>query len=701
MPKPNFSIRTVLGLVIGAMGLLLVVLSSSALVDAVGRSSDAYRVAKLASASRSLFAAMIGTRLERGVGISALVSENPIDSGAETDMAGYRRTSEEGYAESMKALESIDVAGLAATINTLRSAHEAVVALRSKADAAARLAKPAREASLVQEYPKTTQSLLDAFVATSDQLEASIKLVDPVVDHFLAVKRAAWTTRLNLGSATVRTQSAVAAGKPWQPADLIGWREDRARASVAWKIVTEAVARPDAPQVLVDGVAKAERNFSGPYFDALKSLTERLAAGQDAGIAVNDLRRNDTATTTTVVDALNLALDQMVGRADHQASRALVNLIVSSSALAMALALAGFGFVIVSRRVSRPIRMLTELIGRLAEQDYGVEIPPAARHDEVGRMTEALIILRENGRRAKAEERARSREQEERVQRAGQIDSRCRSFDGQVGTTLASVEQAVAKLLHSAKAMTETAGHSSQTAVSVSSAATEASTSVNIVAAATEELSSSVTEIGRQMSQSTRISSEAIEKAAQTDQSIAGLATASQKIGEIIALINGIASQTNLLALNATIEAARAGDAGRGFAVVASEVKALATQTGRATEEIAEQVANIQKMTQEAVGGVRSMTHVIREMGNITTGIAAAIEEQGTATTEIARNVNEVAQATNTITALMTDVSRAVADARNVADEVRSAAEIMSEQSIGLKGEVAGFLDGIRDAKAA
>jgi methyl-accepting chemotaxis protein len=699
MLKANFSIRAVLGLVIGAMGLLLVVLSADALVDAVGRSSDAYRVAKLASASRSLFAAMIGTRLERGVGITALVSENPIDSGAESDMAAYRRTSEEGYAESMKALESIDITGLATTVNTLRSTHEAVAALRGKADAAARLAKAARDGSVVQDYPKTTQGLLDAFVATSDQLEASIKLVDPVVDHFLAVKRAAWATRLNLGSATVRTQSAVAAGKPWQPADLIGWREDRARASVAWKIVTEAAARADAPQALVDGVTKAEQNFSGPYFDALKSLTEKLAAGQDPGIAVNDLRRNDTAHTTYVVEALNLALDQMVSRADRQASRAFVNLIVSSLALATALALAGFGFVIVTRRVSRPILMLTELIGRLAEQDYRVEIPTATRHDEVGRMTEALIILRENGRRAKEQEQARSREQEEQVRRAGQIDSRCRTFDGQVGTTLGSVEQAVAKLLHSAKAMTETAGHSSQTAVSVSSAAKDASASVNIVAAATQELSSSVTEIGRQMSQSTRMSNEAIGKAAETDQSIAGLATASQKIGEIIALINGIASQTNLLALNATIEAARAGDAGRGFAVVASEVKALATQTGRATEEIAEQVANIQKMTQEAVGGVRSMTHVIREMGDITTGIAAAIEEQGAATSEIARNVHEVAEATKTITALMSDVSQAVDDSRNVADEVRFAAESMSEQSIGLKGEVAGFLDGIRNSK--
>src|ERR1700704_5292445 len=163
MPKANFSIRTILGLVIGAMALLLVVLSSSALVDAVGRSSDAYRVAKLASASRSLFAAMMGTRLERGGGISALVSENPIDSGAETDMTAYRRTSEEGYAESMKALEAIDISGLATTVNTLRSTHDAVAALRGRTDAAAHLAKPARDAALVTEYPKITQSLLDAF----------------------------------------------------------------------------------------------------------------------------------------------------------------------------------------------------------------------------------------------------------------------------------------------------------------------------------------------------------------------------------------------------------------------------------------------------------------------------------------------------------------------------------------------------------
>jgi methyl-accepting chemotaxis protein len=696
--KGSLSIRTILGLVIGAMGLLLVIESSSALIDSVGRNTSAHRVASLASASRSLFKTLIGVRLERGVELSALAGDGLIDSASETDMSGYRRTAEEGYTESLAALQSLDVAGLPAVLSSLRAVHDSVTALRTKADAAVHQTKTGRDAALVQDYPKTTQSLLDAILATSDLLEASIKLSDPVVDQFLSVKRAAWTTRLNLGSATVKVQSAVAAGRAWEQADLVGWREDRARAVLSWKMVQEAAARSDAPKALVDGVAKGEQNFSGPYFDSVKSLTEKLLAGQPPGMAINDVRNNDTRANNAVVDVANLALTEMVARADSQAGAAMRNLFIDSLLLVAALALSGFGFVIVGRRVSNPILTLTGLIGRLAEQDYAVEIPAGTRGDEIGRMSQALIVLRENGRRAKAEEQARAQEQAERERHAAALDVLCRKFDGQVGGNLSSVEQAVVQLQQASQSMIQTAERSSETSSSVAAAAHEASTSVNTVAAATEELSSSVSEISRQMTQSTEISAQAVSKAAETDQSISGLSVASQKIGEIIALINGIASQTNMLALNATIEAARAGDAGKGFAVVASEVKNLANQTAHATEEIAQQIAQIQSMTEEAVGGVHAMSDVIREMGSITTGIAAAIEEQGAATSEIARNVHEVADAANRITSLMGNVSEAVSQSRNVADEVRNAADSMHRQSEGLKSEVAGFLEGVRTA---
>ena len=176
------------------------------------------------------------------------------------------------------------------------------------------------------------------------------------------------------------------------------------------------------------------------------------------------------------------------------------------------------------------------------------------------------------------------------------------------------------------------------------------------------------------------------------------LRDAAQKIGAIVAMINDIASQTNLLALNATIEAARAGEAGKGFAVVASEVKSLANQTAQATQDITQQIGQIQDMTLAAVEGVRAISSVIREMGGITTGIAAAVEQQGAATSEIARNVQQVAMAANQISASITDVSAAVDQSSEVAREVRAAAEVMSVEGDVLKSDVAGFLGGIRAA---
>ncbi|HEV2677953.1 MAG TPA: HAMP domain-containing protein, partial [Aliidongia sp.] len=385
----NISLRTLLWMLIGTMGLLLVIMSASALVDAVARSANAHRVETASITSKHLFKALLGMRNERGAEIGGLVGEGPITATTEADVVRLRGTAEEGYADGLKALNDLALPELAAPVARLVSTHDAVVAMRPKVDTAIHQAKAARDGSTVQDWPKTSQAYLDGILGASDPLEASLKLVDPVVDHFLNVKRAAWTTRLNLGLASLVVQSAVASGQAIAPADALAWYQDMARASAAWVVVTEAAARKDAPQSLVAAVAKANGNFSGPVFDGQKALVEALASGQKPTMAIDDLRKLNTEYTTYAVDALNVALDQMVARADDEAGRATRNLVLDTLLLLAALGLSAAGFLVVRHRVSAPILSLTATIGRLAQQDFAVEIPAKTRDDEIGRMQEA------------------------------------------------------------------------------------------------------------------------------------------------------------------------------------------------------------------------------------------------------------------------------------------------------------------------
>jgi methyl-accepting chemotaxis protein len=221
---------------------------------------------------------------------------------------------------------------------------------------------------------------------------------------------------------------------------------------------------------------------------------------------------------------------------------------------------------------------------------------------------------------------------------------------------------------------------------------------VQTVAAATEELTSSVKEIGRQVTESTRITGLAVEQASRSSATIQDLAKAAQRIGDVVELINTIAGQTNLLALNATIEAARAGEAGRGFAVVASEVKALAEQTAKATGEIGQQILAIQEATKESVGSIQEIGATIRSVNEIATAIAAAVEEQGMATAEIARNVQEAARGTQEVSSNISGVSQAASETGQTATRLLSSANELSQQSETLRTQVEGFFAAIRSA---
>jgi methyl-accepting chemotaxis protein len=221
---------------------------------------------------------------------------------------------------------------------------------------------------------------------------------------------------------------------------------------------------------------------------------------------------------------------------------------------------------------------------------------------------------------------------------------------------------------------------------------------VQAVAAAAEELAGSIAEITRQVGQASRIADRAMGEAEATDQTVRGLSSAAQRIGEVVRLIESIAAQTNLLALNATIEAARAGEAGKGFAVVAGEVKTLAAQTAKATEEIAAQIGGIRATTESAAQAIQGIAGTITELHGISGAIAEAMNQQGDATREIAARVAEAASATTGISgearSLLADVERTDEAAR----ELRELAMGLDSSGRYLREEVSALAQRLRAA---
>ncbi len=298
---------------------------------------------------------------------------------------------------------------------------------------------------------------------------------------------------------------------------------------------------------------------------------------------------------------------------------------------------------------------------------------------------------RANGERNEAERRAKQdRDTARRELAAG--------FERSVASIVEAVAVAAGQMQGLSASMSSSSADTARQTAAAATASNLASTNVETVAAATEELTASVNSIAQQVTRSAEIATKAAEEARRTNQVVEGLANGTQKIGEVVTLIQNIASQTNLLALNATIEAARAGEHGRGFAVVASEVKALANQTAKATEEISAQVQDIQNATSDAVNAIQAIGTTIAEIDGISNQIANAVDQQGAATREIAGNLQQAASGTREVNDNIVGVTRASDQVGAAASKMHEAAAGLSSQSERLKGEVDSFLGSLRVA---
>jgi methyl-accepting chemotaxis protein len=391
------------------------------------------------------------------------------------------------------------------------------------------------------------------------------------------------------------------------------------------------------------------------------------------------------------VTALNVMLD--VRLHDHTSYK--INTLISTG---IAL-LVSFGlFLTIVRGIVRPLHALKGVMAGLAEGDLDLSVPCLEKRDEIGNMAGAVQFFKENGIKAREIAAVKAREDAEKLAKAERIEQLILNFENITSEAVSSIATAATELSQTSEVMAHAVSDTTQKSATVSTASAQTLANVQTVASATEEMSASLREIAKQVSASHSSVHDVVAQTTNANTAAAELTEASNHIGSIASLIEGIASEINLLALNATIEASRAGDAGRGFAVVASEVKSLARQTSKATEDIAKQITNMQKVAKQVTVVLDAIREAIGKTSHYSENIAATISEQTTVTHEIAQNVAIASTQVSDINESIAVVSNSALQADAATGDVSAASKMLSEQAEGLRKDTQIFLQKIRAA---
>ncbi|SDE62210.1 methyl-accepting chemotaxis protein [Kordiimonas lacus] len=588
---------------------------------------------------------------------------------------------------------------------------------------------------------KTTTAVIEAAANVRTMLENNYDFGDDRISKVILLKHQLWAmieyaTRESaaLGGSIV-SGSQIRAAMQTLNAQYVGQGKE------AWSQVlgiahslsiAEEDTKPGEIQALLDAIDQKfflefeETRFA--IYDASDAAEMDLEGNINADYGMTPTEWVELARgATNPVNGMSIYAGNLSKSLNEDAvSQATLNKWMSVLTFVLVAGIGALAFWVVRYRVVSPVNALSQTMMVLAQGKLEVEVPSADAQDEVGDMARSVQIFKENAierqrleaeqrereeqERARAEEEERRKREQEEAQRERELEREetarqerrqamldlADKFEASVMAVVQGVSNSATEMENAARGMAETADDTSKKSEVVANAAQQASSNAQMVASAAEELSASVREITGQTNQSSAAARDAVSRTENAGKDVAELVDAAQKIGDVVKLINDIAEQTNLLALNATIEAARAGDAGKGFAVVASEVKSLANQTAKATQEISEQVEGMQQATNLAVRAMDEIKGIIGEIESTSVSIASAVEEQDASTQEIARNVGEVSTGTEEVTSNIHAVNQGATSTGSAATEVLSAAQLLTQQSDELRGQVESFLATIR-----
>ena len=429
-----------------------------------------------------------------------------------------------------------------------------------------------------------------------------------------------------------------------------------------------------------------------------KNLNDYIALVDQRDAAVKQLHeRLDTISESTskAVEAAKNSFTQASENADAANRTLMVVLMAAAPAVTLIGLILAFTL---GNSFARPIVALAETIKQIAQGNYAVDVKGVDRKDEIGAMASSVDVLKQGAIDHRNLENERIQSASATEQRAIAVDGLVQDFQSEAERIIEHFLEAANSLDQMAKLFAESSGNTSAQALATSAAATQTASNVANVASAAQELRASIEEIGHRVRQSADTSRHAVTIAAETQQTMSELTTASTEIGEVVALIDAIASQTNLLALNATIEASRAGDAGRGFAVVAAEVKSLASQTSGATAQIASKIARIQGIAGTAGQAIERIRNAIVDIDSMSGAIATAMNQQNGATDEIARSITEAAKGADDVTVTISTVAKSADEVKQASAQTQDATTKVFDEAHALSDRINSFLQKLRAA---
>ncbi len=728
----RISVGALLKSVIGVLGAAVIVMLGYSAWESWTRYQTANRIAAIVDVSSNLFTALHNMRVDRATTSRGLNSDQQMST-LDQQTRDVRAAEMAALTPALVQLQTLDFQGKQAVLPGLIQAVKKLTDLHNESAVAVTQPKAQRRAGLAQDFFKETSGLLDTIDKLSSSLAREVKLQDAFVDQLMTLKQLAWIARNVAGDAQVMSSNAIV-GQNLPPDMMARYNANLAKAEVLWASLEDLSGGLGLPAKFAEALQRGKREFFDPGYraQALKIIAA-AAAGQPTGATVAQWTPVSVAKLAGLLGTAEVALEIAKEHAERQASAALRSFGLGVGLLILSVFFIVGVMLLVSRRVSNPLRNIQGAMLKLADGDFAVVLPGLDRKDEIGDVANAverfktLAIERARAeadealKRQAAEAELQARAAEERA-RAADEQSRAmqalgeglkRLADGDLMTKLDEgftedyrgirddFNATLARLQSTIEAIAQANDEVSNAAAEIAAATADLSQRTEEQAASIEETSASMEQISSTVKQNAgnaqhansltqgtaQIADQGGRVVAEAVSAMARIEESSRRISDIISVIDEIARQTNLLALNAAVEAARAGEAGRGFAVVASEVRSLAQRSSQAAKDIKDLIVNSSAQVQDGVGLVNraggslgEIVESIKQVAGIVSDIANASAEQATGLEQISKALVQMDEVTQQNSAL---VEQNAATAKTLEDQQSAMRERMSFFSFG------------------